>query len=154
MEVGSGCGIIGLVAAHFADSVLLTDGDEAELPLIQRNAELYSPSTCKVEAEFLEWGPGKSNGRLFDVILGQEVVYMPDCIPLLAAAIKLHLRPDGIAYIGNLRYSTSSSHEEVKGLFLESLTKEGLDFEEIPMTFAPRQYDPRTYVVRIQHKAG
>merc|ERR1712192_71555 len=52
MEVGSGCGIIGLVAAHFADSVLLTDGDEAELPLIQRNAELYSPSTCKVEAEF------------------------------------------------------------------------------------------------------
>mmetsp|Transcript_31336 Transcript_31336/g.86140 ORF Transcript_31336/g.86140 Transcript_31336/m.86140 type:complete len:217 (+) Transcript_31336:128-778(+) len=153
LELGSGCGLVGLVVAHFADRVTLSDGDEAELPLLQRNVELYSPPGCQVRASLLDWGSDE-NQELFDVVIGQEVAYLPACVPLLAKAIKRCLHPEGHAYIGNKHYATNTSAEGVKRLFLEALREEGLIWEDLPLTFLPPGRDlapdDPTYVLHIR----
>eukprot|EP00927_Polykrikos_kofoidii_P019785 TRINITY_DN19277_c0_g1_i1.p1 TRINITY_DN19277_c0_g1~~TRINITY_DN19277_c0_g1_i1.p1 ORF type:complete len:209 (+),score=37.50 TRINITY_DN19277_c0_g1_i1:143-769(+) len=139
VELGSGCGLVGLVAAHFAESVTLTDGDEAEMPLLQRNAEVHAPKKGgRVDAELLDW-ESEGNGRSFDVIIGQEIVYMPSCVCALAATIKRHMSSNGEAFIGNKRYATNTTPEEVKGLFVDALRQQDLAFEDVPLAFLPAE---------------
>eukprot|EP00441_Pelagodinium_beii_P040441 CAMPEP_0197640084 /NCGR_PEP_ID=MMETSP1338-20131121/14497_1 /TAXON_ID=43686 ORGANISM="Pelagodinium beii, Strain RCC1491" /NCGR_SAMPLE_ID=MMETSP1338 /ASSEMBLY_ACC=CAM_ASM_000754 /LENGTH=244 /DNA_ID=CAMNT_0043212897 /DNA_START=46 /DNA_END=777 /DNA_ORIENTATION=- len=130
LEVGAGCGLLGLLAAHTADSVLLTDGAPQEVALLEENCQFAAPGAV-VSAELLEWGAkaaAKDVGRrrMFDVLLGSQVTFAPEAIPLLVETIDFFLADDGAAIIYNDRWSFSSSCEECRSIFDSSLKAHGL----------------------------
>ena len=50
-ELGAGCGLTGLVAAHSAAHVVLTDGNDVVLRLLQRNADLFHETASSGSAQ-------------------------------------------------------------------------------------------------------
>ncbi|CAK7352894.1 unnamed protein product [Dovyalis caffra] len=100
LELGCGCGgICSMVAAKSADLVVATDGDTKALELLAHNvaSNLRKPSLAKLITKRLEWGNREhieaikelsSDG--FEVIIGTDVTYVPECIlPLFATAKEL-----------------------------------------------------------------
>jgi len=109
LELGAGCGQLGLLAANWATRVDITDGDEEEVTLIGVNIEQHSPAAAGAElrAVHLDWSrPKEAEGRLlgresYDVILASQVSYIPAFIPDLARTIRHYLSPGGTAYLYN-----------------------------------------------------
>ena len=83
LELGAGCGLVGLIAAQTASHVVITDGDVPEVALCTDNATRHAPSHARVEAAHLAWGtiPAQQaqkegrlgGGRAFDVIIASQV---------------------------------------------------------------------------------
>jgi predicted nicotinamide N-methyase len=92
VELGSGCGLLSLVLSHLGARVTVTDL-ECNLPLLRDNVS-SNGSSATVEA--LSWGAANArrvraerNGGLpFDVIVASDVMYIPECVPLLVATLK------------------------------------------------------------------
>ena len=108
LELGAGCGQLGLLAANWASRVDLTDGDEEEVTLIGVNIEQHSPAAgAELRAVHLDWSrPKEAEGWLlgresYDVILASQVSYIPSAIPDLARTIRYYLAPGGTAYLYN-----------------------------------------------------
>ena len=109
LELGAGCGQLGLLASNWASHVDITDGDEEEVTLIGVNVEQHSPAAAGVAmcAVHLDWSrPKDAEGRLlgreaYDVILASQVSYIPAFIPDLARTIRFYLAPGGTAYLYN-----------------------------------------------------
>ncbi|KAH9805225.1 methyltransferase 12 domain-containing protein [Citrus sinensis] len=100
LELGCGCGgICSMVAAGSADFVVATDGDSIALDLLAQNvtANLKPPFLAKLITKRLEWGNRdhieaikEENNEGFEVILGTDVLYIPEAIlPLFATAKEL-----------------------------------------------------------------
>ena len=99
-ELGAGCGAPGLVAARrSAASLVLTDGDEALLPLMARNIALNELGGCDARARRLDWREPSQVDALraaeapadgFDLLLAADVLFsVGDVAPLVAAATAL-----------------------------------------------------------------
>ena len=108
LELGAGCGQLGLLAANWASRVDLTDGDEEEVTLIGVNIEQHSPAAgAELRAVHLDWSrPKEAEGQLlgresYDVVLASQVSYIPAAIPDLARTIRYYLAPGGTAYLYN-----------------------------------------------------
>lgn len=92
LELGAGCGLTGLVAAHHASMVLLTD-IEPILSVLRKNVESETKLlSCKVNVNELRWGQFSADNigdglmlqHPFDVIIGSELIYKePDLEPLI-----------------------------------------------------------------------
>ncbi len=96
IELGSGTGIAGLVAASLGASVVLTD--KAELvPLLQRNAELNAPNCGSVSVEALDWTniptDAETFKQKFDFIIGADITYSQEFGALLLPVLKLLSKP-------------------------------------------------------------
>jgi len=95
LEVGAGVGISGLLASHFAESVVLSDANEVILDLLRRNIAQNARENCScwkldwaVTDDLLEISSKFSNG--FDIIIGSDVVYWRESIlPLFTTIHKL-----------------------------------------------------------------
>jgi len=82
VELGSGVGLAGLVAAKYCEKVTLTDRSSTVLQLLQRNINLnvndLASKECSVS--FLEWGKATSEeyrrlfGSLFDLVIGSDII--------------------------------------------------------------------------------
>jgi predicted nicotinamide N-methyase len=96
LELGSGTGIGGLTAAAAGANVLLTDGDNGTLSLleanVQRNVEanLFAqlPSVCR-----LQWGDARDLEEArasgpYDLIIGADIVYDPDAFDVLLESLE------------------------------------------------------------------
>ena len=123
LELGSGTGVFGLAYAATLPlvskeegpmRVVLTDRPQA-VPLllhnIEKNSGLLPTSSVSVTAKALEWGQGVAVGAttieetkppstandkgMFDLILGSDLLYNIDCIPLLLQTIQKSLSKDG-----------------------------------------------------------
>lgn len=82
LELGCGQGMCGLVAAHFADRVMLTDYEPSVLALAALNAEAAA-ETCPLASAVAVWrlvwardaaldDPGEQlGGQVFDLIIGR-----------------------------------------------------------------------------------
>lgn len=140
LELGAGSGLAGAVAAHLGARVVVSDGDPAEVPQLEANAALLTEA-CPgaVFAAVVEWGAAaavdaaRTSTRLrergFDLILGSDVVYMPQHIPSLAESIAYFLADSGRALIANTAVATSTTHPAARALFLDALQAAGLDVE-------------------------
>lgn len=111
IELGSGCGVAGLVVSKLPDvnTVVFTDYDNGSLDLIRGNIELNrSSSDCaqNLSVHFLEWGKKisanvkaehlyPSNG--FRLIIGTDLLYCVDVvIPLFSSVNELLDRNGGV----------------------------------------------------------
>jgi predicted nicotinamide N-methyase len=102
LELGSGPGLCGLIAACEAKMVVLTDYQELVMDLIDKNMQSCNPKPkkCKMFASMLDWDKmddpvffdnleytntdqtveGKFSSIKFDYIIGSDIVYWPQSI--------------------------------------------------------------------------
>ena len=94
LEVGSGSGLCGLICSNIASKVILTDGNDIVLRLLEKN----KPFGKNVEVALLEWNddaPAVNLARAglpekYEVIIGADVVYWSSSIiPLFSTVNKL-----------------------------------------------------------------
>jgi len=87
VELGSGAGLSGFVAAKYASKVVLTDGNEIVMRLLDKNIDFVktaSPSSCPVAARRLYWGEETSVRELVeahgvpDVLCGADIIMWPN----------------------------------------------------------------------------
>lgn len=114
IELGSGCGIVGIGLAQLIPNceVLLTDLQEAE-EIICRNIEsstLLQPSS--VSFDILDWEapiPASVAGKHFDLILVSDCTYNSDSIPALVKTLcDLVGRSPGAAVVVSMKVRHAS----------------------------------------------
>jgi hypothetical protein len=98
VELGAGTGLPGVVAAHFADKVAVTDGNEIVLDLLNQNvAALQSKddsNVCPASALPLVWGDHDQLQALLkhmsvvDVVVAADVVQWPSVLEPLLQTVK------------------------------------------------------------------
>jgi hypothetical protein len=96
VELGAGCGLPGLVAAQYAEKVVLTDGNEIVLDLLQQNVELClaNNKSCPISPSLFKWGDRKQCHELLqsmghvDVVVAADVVQWPAVVEPLLHTIK------------------------------------------------------------------
>ena len=103
LEVGSGCGFVGLGLKQGLKcrDMVCTDFDEGVLGLLRSNVEHVGVSVAKLD--WFEYTEDMKEGvfrEAFDIVVGSEVVYTPDHA-VLSKVISAALRQDGIAIIVN-----------------------------------------------------
>ena len=86
LELGAGCGLLGLACAQWlnAKHVTMTDVNEHVLERLRQNMSLchHSNTPC-IEAMKLDWSDSQTWTTDYDVIIAADVVYDPDVIPAL-----------------------------------------------------------------------
>lgn len=101
LELGAGLGAVGLfLARHKGCEVVVTELPES-LPLLLRNVAENFPAGDGPQVVPLSWGNEEQMGTLgsFDLVVGSDVTYRPDCLTdLLATAARL-LRPAGKLFL-------------------------------------------------------
>mmetsp|Transcript_7866 Transcript_7866/g.14472 ORF Transcript_7866/g.14472 Transcript_7866/m.14472 type:complete len:274 (-) Transcript_7866:194-1015(-) len=123
LELGSGTGLCGITLAYLgAKQVVLTDYNEAAVNLIRDNVEMNGQSgVC--DCFELTWGDPEgaaqvidaSGGEAFDIVLGTDVVYEPECIrPLLQSALMFMEPTNGEFYLANHTHRYAGLEDEVK----------------------------------------
>ncbi len=137
VELGSGVGLTGAVAASLgAASVLLTDVAEA-LPLLQRNAARISGAlpggSGVLSVQELLWGDEaaieRAGARAFDVVLGADIVYFQSA----PEAADLARTLEGLLAMGGTVVLAYEWREdwETTGAFHNACRELGLDSEMI-----------------------
>ena len=104
LEIGSGVGLVGLLASARGGfrKVVLSDNDEALLENLRLSAALNAqPGSTPIEVRALDWAAGPARGRAdrFDVVLGADVIYDETHPGLVARVLSATLRPGGEAIV-------------------------------------------------------
>ncbi|CAG9322850.1 unnamed protein product [Blepharisma stoltei] len=100
LEVGSGSGFTGLFCSHFARKVVLSDGNDIVLRLLEKNKVF---GHCPIFVCKIEWNEDNSAAELeskelpikYPVIIGSDVIYSIDAVIPLFNTINKHLENDG-----------------------------------------------------------
>lgn len=93
MELGTGCGIVGIALAQMLPrcSVYLTDLEEAR-DIVSRNLSIAKPAAgSAARFEVLDWdeGPGDSAcHRPYDLIVASDCTYNADSMPALVRTLQ------------------------------------------------------------------
>ena len=148
VELGSGTGMCGLVAAAVgAARVLLTDTAEA-LPILRRNA------ADRADVAELSWGDeahiAAVGGACFDVVLASDVIFHqePPEMELLATTLAALLAPSGVCLIGyEFRDDWGAA-----ATFCDSCVAAGLRVESEPIE-APDDLDDDFYLYTLTRAA-
>lgn len=107
LELGSGLGVSGIIAATFGHRVTLTEYNPDALNFARANALI---NNCpQIQITSLDWNNPHIEGK-FDWIIGSEIIYKQKDIESIHHLIQRYLKPDG------------------KVLIAESMRKTGLDF--------------------------
>ncbi|PQE27252.1 upf0665 family c protein [Rutstroemia sp. NJR-2017a WRK4] len=94
LELGAGCGIVGItLGTAFRDvtrKILLTDLSEAS-EILEHNLALSTLSTSKISHKVLDWSeplPDFVQKELWNLVLVADCTYNPDVVPDLVATLK------------------------------------------------------------------
>ena len=92
LELGSGTGLVGIVAACLGAHVQLTDLPDA-MPLLQLNISLnqhlLGASGGSMSCAMLDWQTSSCLGkRSWDIVIGSDLVYNAAAVPLLTGALQ------------------------------------------------------------------
>ena len=97
LELGAGCGLVGLVMAHNGSNVVCTEAPETMAVLkrnVKANQAAVEAAGGSVKAQKLRWEKPKDRAALsggpFDAIVGTDTVFSADLVaPMLATAATL-----------------------------------------------------------------
>jgi len=144
VELGSGVGLPGLVSAHFAKNVVLTDGNDVVMELLQTNANFVHKDVNRAELHTVKfiWGDCESLEKVLnliesaDVVIAADVVQWPSVIEPLLNSVKALLWDDGrksdkkrIFLLGIVKRATSTSDQ-----FFKFAADLGFEWEKIEMS--------------------
>lgn len=92
LELGSGCGLLGMVASRLpgVKYIAFSDYDSGCLRLIEENARI----NCKIpyDVEFLQWGSKSSlKTHSFDLIVGSDLIYSKDIVLPLFKSVQEYI---------------------------------------------------------------
>jgi len=139
LELGSGCGLAGLVASFIGiKSITLTDNEPEVLEILKLNTRHACPSVTtrvfdldwgsKVAEKGLEIETGRQTWKL---ILAADVVFWQEAILPLSITISNLLAKDGVMFLG---YFDRATNNKVK--LENALIDAGLVFQKIsPLDF-------------------
>lgn len=127
LELGCGCGVVGIALAQTVPdcSVLLTDLPEVD-ELVARNIEASNPAIqSTIEFAPLDWEsplPRQVHSRTFDIIIAAECIYNTDSIPPLVSTLSslITKSPKAVVLV-----ATKVRHDSEK-LFHDLAEKAGL----------------------------
>jgi predicted nicotinamide N-methyase len=140
LEVGSGTGITGLVAALCSKSVIVTDYNDIVLDLLDHNARVNAIPGTKCVCKKLDWTVEESRKTFephsFNIIIGSDVVYWHNMItPLLETVDYLLSKDQGAHFI--LAFKHRAANTEAY-LFEQASNRFKLIIEDVPMdSFVP-----------------
>ncbi|KZV53484.1 hypothetical protein F511_14850 [Dorcoceras hygrometricum] len=123
IELGSGCGFVGCIAALLGAQVVLTDLPD-RLKLLKKNVEtnLYGNVRGTAKVEELTWGDNLDTDFTHpcpDYVLGSDVIYSEEAVMhLMETLTELCGRQTTIILAGELR------NDAILEYFLEAATKE------------------------------
>jgi methyltransferase-like protein 23 len=115
LELGSGTGLPGIVAATYGARVVQTDHHDAALALGWSNAERNGARS--IEHRLADWTQWTDSER-YDLILGADVIYAPRLHPSLRAIFDANLAPAGRLLLTDPFRSASLQ-------FLEAMERDG-----------------------------
>lgn len=102
IELGSGCGLLGITLAKYINSkeLILTDYMDSVLTNLKNNVEM-NDALDKTTFLNLDWKEYETYVGFpkFDVIIGSELIYKGGPLVELANLIKILLKEDGVALI-------------------------------------------------------
>lgn len=153
IELGSGCGLVGMVAWLLGAEVVLTDLPSTldhTTACVQSNIERLARGNRDLRVEHVNvrsyiWG-GDADGFAcpFDFVLGSDIVYNPETISSLVTSLELLCGPDTVTLIS---YKPRGLGEET---FFPQLTQRGFNFEEISRDYHPLDFKDSDYkIIRI-----
>jgi hypothetical protein len=139
LELGSGCGLVGLVASFIGiKSITLTDNEPEVLEILKLNTR-HACRSVKCRVFELDWGSIVAEKNLeietgrktWKLILAADVVFWQEAILPLSITISNLLAKDGVMFLG---YFDRATNNKVK---LETaLIDAGLVFQKIsPLDF-------------------
>ncbi|KAJ0405411.1 hypothetical protein ATCC90586_009450 [Pythium insidiosum] len=143
LEVGSGLGLGGIVAARYATRTTLTDYQSDTCRALEYNVALNRMFTHEMDAskpdvsvEMLDWddlesicGPAEGEQRpLVDVIIGCDIICEPSTADGFLRVLRHRLQPHGVAYLMNAdshsRFGVAYLHETLAASdFVYTITK-------------------------------
>jgi predicted nicotinamide N-methyase len=95
LEIGCGLGVVGIVAASFGHRVTMTEQDPDALNFARANALTnLSPSDPTIDIRRLDWNHPRLE-RIFDLIVGSEIVYSQRDYEPLFRLFKTFLKQGG-----------------------------------------------------------
>jgi predicted nicotinamide N-methyase len=137
LEVGSGLGLGGIVAAHYAKQITLTDYQADTLRALEYNLKLNGfdvssngssdesqPVTSNVIVDFLDWDHLEDieEHKKADIVIGCDIICEPSTAIGFLAVIRRHLKQNGVAYLLN-----ANSHSRFGVIHLHDLLSKAND---------------------------
>lgn len=91
LELGAGAGLSGMIASQFAKKVILTDGNDIVIDLLEKNLKFCGKKN--VDVKKLTWGFENTKVFLEDVgeinqVIGADILFWPDSIKDLVLSLK------------------------------------------------------------------
>ncbi|EQC33499.1 hypothetical protein SDRG_09008 [Saprolegnia diclina VS20] len=117
LEVGSGLGLSGIVAAAYSQTMTLTDYQQDTLDALQYNVDLnLDASTSHVTIEHLDWDHLDLSAPKVDIVMASDIICEPSTAEGFANVVRHRLKPNGVAYLVN-----ATSHSRFGVLHLQKL---------------------------------
>ncbi|XP_041070086.1 EEF1A lysine methyltransferase 3-like [Carcharodon carcharias] len=111
IELGSGTGIVGILATLLGGDVTMTDKPNI-LNQIENNVSINIPTACRhrIKVRALTWGKNHTDfPTVYDFILGSDIVYSSVAYPALIETLRYLARQGATIYLSSeLRKSNGS----------------------------------------------
>lgn len=152
VELGSGCGLVGVVTWLLGAKVTLTDMPSAvnhtkvcvtmNTDRLTRGDSLLAGRIADIEVQSYCWGENTDSFLCpFDFVLGSDIVYHPEATESLIASLKLLSGPQTVILI---TYKPRGLGEDI---FFTELTKNGFAFKEISTEHHPHDFQDSGYSI-------
>ena len=115
LEIGSGIGMVGIVAASFGHHVTMTEYDPHALSFAKANAALNQCVNIRIRK--LDWNNPDLTGQ-YDYIVASEIIYKERDIGPLKGLFRRYLKPDGeILLSGEMRSTSMEFFKQMDPVF-------------------------------------
>lgn len=152
VELGAGCGLVGLAIAHgYSSSPIYITDQEPMFPLMETNIRLNNLSSV-VKAAVLNWGQPLPSGipSYPAIVLAADCVYFEPAFPLLISTLQELLGPESVCFFCFKRRRRADLR------FLK-LARKAFEIDEIrhdPDVEASRRENLFLYSIRLKRVRG
>eukprot|EP00045_Choanoeca_perplexa_P014689 m.174882 g.174882 ORF g.174882 m.174882 type:complete len:214 (-) comp16760_c0_seq1:88-729(-) len=155
LELGAGCGLLGIGLSLLGASVTLTDVDDSRiLANLSRNVRMNQhddvPTSQTTQVIPLTWACQTHIAVLpapYDLVVASDVVYKESDVPPLVATLEALVPPNGLAMV------TNEDRNHVATELFFSLLSNGFKVKKLALSKLPEQYRHDTvYTLHLRRK--